>query len=83
MAMDDSSTLIIEGRAPSSISPVNMIRKQAGLITFEEHAATPFPVPSTSITLNTFKPEYVEGLVKRLQDIELRVKVMDANNIIA
>ncbi|KIW88483.1 uncharacterized protein Z519_11052 [Cladophialophora bantiana CBS 173.52] len=79
----DASTLTIEGRPLSSFKPTHEERKRTGLITFEEHAITPFPVPSTSVTFETFNPDFLGGLKQRLQDIELRVKIMDANNIAA
>ncbi len=77
------STLALEGRAESVFETVNAARKRAWLITFEEHAVTPFPTPGTSITFNTFMPSYLEGLKVRLQDIGLRVQIMDANKIAA
>ena len=77
------STLAQEGRPESVFESLNAARKQARLITFEEHAVTPFPTPGTSVTFNTFIPSYLEGLKARLQDIDLRVQIMDANNIAA
>lgn len=80
--MDDGkSTLVAEGRPAWSFTSVNADRKQAGLITFEEHAVTQLSVPSTSVTFDSFKPEFLQGLKERLQDVELRLKIMDANNI--
>lgn len=79
----DSSTLTLEGRPPSSFKPVSLDRKNVGLITFEEHAVTPFTVPATSITFDSFKPEFLQGLKQRLSDVELRVQIMDTNNITA
>ena len=61
----DSSTLIPEGRDPSNFKPVVLDRKNAGLTTFEEHAITPFPVPATSVTFDSFKPEFLNGLKKK------------------
>lgn len=77
------STLAIEGRTPSCLAPTDQERKQTGLITFEEHAVTPFSVPSTSITFETFNSDFLSGLKQRLQDIKLRVQIMDANNVTA
>lgn len=82
--MDDhpaTSTLALEGRPENLFEPVAKSRKQSRLITLEEHAVTPFPVPSTSVTFETFNASFVEGLKQRLGDINLRIKVMDANNI--
>lgn len=81
IAMD--STLALEGRPESVFEAANTARKRAWLITFEEHAVTPFPTPGKSVTFNTFIPSYLEGLKARLQDIDLRVQIMDANNIAA
>ena len=75
------STLALEGRSPSDFQPTNSIRKAARLITLEEHAVTPLPVPSTSITFETFSPKFLAGLKERLGDIGLRLKIMDANKI--
>ena len=62
--------------------PVDSVRKHARLITLEEHAVTPFnPKSKTSTTFTTFKNEFVSGLKERLENIELRLKVMDANSI--
>jgi predicted TIM-barrel fold metal-dependent hydrolase len=79
----DLSTLTLEGRPPLSFKPVAFDRKNVGLITFEEHAVTPFTVPTTSITFDSFKPEFLQGLKQRLSDVELRVQIMDTNNITA
>jgi hypothetical protein len=49
-----TSTLALEGRPTSLFEPVAKARKEARLITLEEHAVAPFPVPSTSITSETF-----------------------------
>ena len=81
VAMD--STLALEGRPGSVFEPANAARKRAWLITFEEHAVTPFPTPGVSITFNTFIPSYLEGLKARLQDVDLRMQIMDANKIAA
>ena len=79
---ENGSTLSIEGRPASLFIPVDAVRKHARLITLEEHAVTPFnPKSKTSTTFTTFKSEFVSGLKERLENIELRVKVMDANNI--
>ena len=81
MTATNSSTLALEGRPKTLFKPVNTGRKEVRLITFEEHAVTPFPTPATSVTFETFNPTFVAGLRERLQDIDLRVKIMDANNI--
>lgn len=80
--MDKSWTLAAEGRPPSTYPPLNE-RKNVGLITFEEHAMSPFRVPTESTTYNIFKPEFLHSLRDRLHDVDLRVKIMDANNITA
>lgn len=77
-----SGTLAAEGRAPSSYPALND-RKTVGLVTFEEHAVTPFKGPSQSSTFNTFKFEFLNRLKDRLQNVDLRVQIMDANNITA
>lgn len=79
--MSGSSTLEIEGRPASSFAPLDSERKRVRLITLEEHAVTPFPTPTISTTLGTFKHDYLSSLKNRLGDIPLRLKVMDANNI--
>lgn len=78
-----TSTLDIEGRPPSLFPPADLNRRVAKLITFEEHAVAPFPTPATSVTFETFHPAFLKGLKDRLVDIELRVQVMDSNNIAA
>ena len=79
--LQDGSTLAIEGRPVSSFKPIGQARKQARLVTFEEHAVVPFPTPAISVTQGSFKPEFVASLRERLENIELRVQIMDANNI--
>jgi len=79
--VQDGSTLAIEGRPPYSFKSLRAARKQARLITFEEHAVTPYPTPAISVTQGSFKPDYVAGLRERLEHIDLRVQIMDANNI--
>jgi predicted TIM-barrel fold metal-dependent hydrolase len=74
-------TLTLEGRPESLFKPVKHARKQARLVTLEEHAVTPFPVPATSVTFATFEASFLKGLKARLGDIDLRLKIMDANNI--
>ncbi|KAK4905085.1 hypothetical protein LTR49_025578 [Elasticomyces elasticus] len=78
---EDKTTLSTEGRPPSQFKPVLQGRKQRKLITLEEHAVTPFKIPATSATFNTFEPEILAGLKDRLVNIDLRIKIMDANNI--
>ena len=75
------STLALEGRPETLFKPTNTGRKQTRLITLEEHAVTPFPTPSTSVTFETFNSTFLAGLKERLRDIDMRVKIMDANNI--
>lgn len=76
-----STTLEIEGRPPTLFKPTNTTRKAARLITLEEHAVSPFPTPATSVTFETFNPQFLAGLKQRLGDINLRLHIMDANNI--
>ncbi|KEF58357.1 uncharacterized protein A1O9_06283 [Exophiala aquamarina CBS 119918] len=76
-----ASTLRLEGRPESLFTPVSSVRKNARLITLEEHAVTPFPTPTISTTFATFQGDFVAGLKDRLGNIDLRLKVMDANNI--
>ena len=75
------SALALEGRRGAVFEPANAVRKRTWLITFEEHAVTPFSTPETSVTFNIFIPSYLEGLKARLQDIDLRVQIMNANKI--
>ena len=79
--LEGINTLTLEGRSESLFKPVKASRKQARLITLEEHAVTPFPTPTTSTTFATFKSSFLSGLKDRLANIELRIKIMDANNI--
>jgi predicted TIM-barrel fold metal-dependent hydrolase len=76
-----TNTLSLEGRPENIFKPVKQDRKNARLICLEEHAVTPFPVPATSVTFETFNKAFGEGLKHRLGDIDLRLKIMDANNI--
>lgn len=76
-----TNTLSLEGRPEDLFRPVKTDRKNARLICLEEHAVTPFPVPATSVTFETFDQTFVAGLKNRLGDIDLRLKIMDANNI--
>jgi len=76
-----TNTLSLEGRPESLFKPVRQARKDARLIALEEHAVSPFPVPSTSVTFETFNATFLKGLKERLGDIGLRIKIMDANNI--
>lgn len=76
-----TNTLDLEGRPESDFPPLLSHRQQARLVTIEEHAITPFPTPTISTTLGIFKPDYVAQLKKRLGDVELRLCIMDANNI--
>lgn len=79
----EESTLAIEGRPHTLFTPVDAFRKRARLVTLEEHTVTPFPTPEVSTTFAKFNSSFVSGLKDRLGDIELRVKIMDANNIAA
>lgn len=81
MADHETNTLALEGRPPSLFKPTNTARRNTRLITLEEHAVSPFPTPSTSVTFETFDATFVAGLKARLADIKLRVQVMDTNNI--
>ncbi|RFU27320.1 hypothetical protein B7463_g9025, partial [Scytalidium lignicola] len=56
-------------------------RKITRLVTIEEHCATPFPVPVTSVTWSQFLPEYLSGVKERLGNVEQRIKIMDLNGI--
>lgn len=76
-----ANTLGLEGRPESLFTPVNSVRKNTRLITLEEHAVTPFATPTISSTFATFQSGFVVGLKDRLGNIDLRLKVMDANNI--
>ncbi|KAF7560940.1 hypothetical protein G7046_g3194 [Stylonectria norvegica] len=78
---NSQSLLALEGRPESRFRPVTTTRKQARLITLEEHAVTPFPTPGPSTTFNTFDNLFLSGLKERLVDIEKRVQIMDLNNI--
>lgn len=79
--MAATNTLALEGRPETLFEPVIKERKAARLITLEEHAVTPFTVPATSKTFETFNATFLAGLKERLGNIDLRVKIMDANNI--
>ncbi|KAJ9619719.1 hypothetical protein H2204_012587 [Knufia peltigerae] len=76
-----TSLLDLEGRPESDFAPLLGHRQKARLVTIEEHAVTPFPTPTVSSTLGIFKPQYVTELKKRLGDVELRLRIMDANRI--
>ena len=81
-ALENGNTLAIEGRPASLFKAVDAPRKNARLISLEEHIVTPFnPKSSTSTTFETFNRDFVAGLKQRLEDIALRVQIMDANNI--
>jgi gamma-resorcylate decarboxylase len=71
----------LEAHHPSQNPSTTGFRKTAKLICLEEHAVSPFKVPTTSSTHTIFQPEYINGVRERLSDIEHRLKVMDANNI--
>ena len=71
----------LESHHPSQSPPTAPFRKTARLICLEEHAVSPFPVPSTSSTFNIFQPSYINGVKDRLSNISHRIAVMDANNI--
>ncbi|EXJ60902.1 hypothetical protein A1O7_05055 [Cladophialophora yegresii CBS 114405] len=75
----DASNL--ESHHPSQSPITTSFRKTARLICLEEHAVSPFPVPSTSSTFNIFKPTYISGVKERLSNISHRIAVMDAHNI--
>ena len=70
-----------EGRPENLFKPILHNRRKAKLITIEEHAVTPYPVPMTSVTQGFFQKEYLAGLKERLGNIDLRLEIMDANNI--
>ena len=71
----------LESHHPSQSPSTSKFGKTARLICLEEHAVSPFPVPSTSSTFGLFKPSYINGVKDRLGDIAHRVKVMDEHNI--
>lgn len=80
--LENGNRFAIEGRPASLFKPVDAERKNARLISLEEHTVTPFnPKSSTSTTFETFNAEFIAGLKQRLGDIALRVQIMDANNI--
>jgi predicted TIM-barrel fold metal-dependent hydrolase len=70
-----------EGRPESHFKSILHNRRNAKLITIEEHAVTPYPVPATSATFGLFQRDYLAGLKERLGDIDLRLEIMNANNI--
>ncbi|GAB1205163.1 hypothetical protein APSETT445_003833 [Aspergillus pseudonomiae] len=59
----------------------NLNRKQAKLVTLEEHVITPFPTPGPSSTFSLFDKDFLLSLQDRLGNIDLRLQIMDANNI--
>lgn len=75
------STLALEGRPEHLFTSTKSFRRAARLITLEEHAVSPFPTPGPSSTFSFFSDEFLAGLKDRLGNIELRVQIMDANNI--
>lgn len=81
MTSSGESTLALEGRPEHLFTSTKSSRRAAKLITLEEHAVSPFPTPSPSSTFSLFSEEFLAGLKDRLGNIELRVKIMDANNI--
>ncbi|KAF9884701.1 hypothetical protein FE257_001330 [Aspergillus nanangensis] len=76
-----ASTITLEGRPPTLFKPTNLNRKQTKLITLEEHAVTPFPIPGPSSTFSLFNASFLSGLQDRLGNLALRLQIMDANNI--
>lgn len=76
-----SSTLSSEGRSENDFPSLLGHRQLARLVTIEEHSITPFPIPAISTTLGTFKPSYLAQLKTRLGDVDLRLRIMDANMI--
>lgn len=73
--------LALEGRHPKIVKPLFQRRKNARLICIEEHCLVPAAVPSTSTAWTEFIPSYFESFKKRMLDIDLRLQIMDANNI--
>ncbi len=79
--MTDENTLAMEGRPVADFRPIVAPRREARLVTLEEHAISPFPTPASSTTFNTFKNAYLSSVKFRLGDIDTRLKIMNANNI--
>lgn len=78
--LGDCLSFDLESRAHLE-QPKNYDRRQARIVSIEEHSVSPFPTPAQSSTFNIFDERYLSGVKHRLVDLELRLDIMDKYGI--